>query len=284
MTTLSRYRKKLFDAFTEAGFESARLEADYIVSEVTSIPHIELLLYPERQLTSAELEKGDSFLARRLKNEPFQYIFGWTPFRDIDLKVAPGVLIPRPETEGLVDMVLKALPRNGRLCELGVGSGAISLSVAFERRDVTVEGSEISMEAFKIAEENRKNLALQNVTFFPGDLFSPFSGRKFDVIAGNLPYIPFSEKNNLPANVRDYEPETALFADDEGFFLIEKAILASPEYFTENGNCALIFEMGEEHGKRAIECAEKTGFFTECKVEEDIFGVPRFLCAYRKIK
>ena len=152
MTTLAQYRKILYEAFTEGGFESAQLEADYIVSEITSIPHIELLLYPERLLTEDELKKGNSFLARRMKNEPFQYIFGWTPFRDIDLKVAPGVLIPRPETEGMVDFVLKALPRNGRLCELGVGSGAISLSVASERRDVTVEGSEISEEAFAIAE------------------------------------------------------------------------------------------------------------------------------------
>lgn len=283
MTTLAQYRKKLYDAFTAGGFESARLEADYIVSEVTSIPHMELLLYPDRQLSAAELEKGDSFLARRLKNEPFQYIFGWTPFRDIDLTVAPGVLIPRPETEGMVDTVLKALPPNGRLCELGVGSGAISLAVASERRDVTVEGSEISEKALEIAEENRKKLALSNVTFFLGDLFSPFTGKQFDVITANLPYIPFSGKADLPANVRDYEPETALFAEDEGFALIEKAILASPEYFTQKGNCALIFEMGEEQGKRAMECAEKTGFFTDCKVEEDVFGVPRFLCAYRKI-
>ena len=158
MTTLSRYRKKLFDAFTEAGFESARLEADYIVSEVTSIPHIELLLYPERQLTSAELEKGDSFLARRLKNEPFQYIFGWTPFRDIDLKVAPGVLIPRPETEGMVDFVLKALPRNGRLCELGVGSGAISLSVASERRDVTVKAVRFQKKPLRLRKKTERIL------------------------------------------------------------------------------------------------------------------------------
>ena len=225
MTTLAQYRKKLYDAFTTGRFESARLEADYIVSEVTSIPHMELPLYPDRQLTSAELEKGDSFLARRLKNEPFQYIFGWTPFRDIDLKVAPGVLIPRPETEGMVDTVLKALPPNGRLCELGVGSGAISLAVASERRDVTVEGSEISMEALKIADENRKKLALSNVTFFQGDLFSPFTGKRFDVITANLPYIPFSGKADLPANVRDYEPELALFAEDEGFALIEKPFL-----------------------------------------------------------
>ena len=282
MTTLAQYRKTLYEAFTEGGFESAQLEADYIVSEITSIPHIELLLYPERLLTEDELKKGNSFLARRMKNEPFQYIFGWTPFRDIDLKVAPGVLIPRPETEGMVDFVLKALPRNGRLCELGVGSGAISLSVASERRDVTVEGSEISEEAFAIAEENRKNLALSNVTFFKGDLFSPFAGKVFDVITGNLPYIPFSEKNDLPANVRDYEPETALFAEDGGFALIEKTILVSPQYFTRTGNCALILEMGEAHGVRALECAEKTGFFTEYKIEEDIFGVPRFLHACRK--
>ena len=147
---------------------------------------------------------------------------------------------------------------------------------------VTVYGSELSEKAFRIAESNRKKLALENVAFFQGDLFTPFAGKKFHMITANLPYIPWKEKNNLPPNVRDYEPEEALFADDDGFALIEKAVLASPSHFVSEGNCALIFELGEEQTSRAVRTAESTGFFTECRIENDFFGVPRFLCAYRR--
>lgn len=280
--TIAEYRKKLTESFQKAAFECAGTEADYIISEAVSIPHIQLPLYPDRIISAREKAKIDSFLQRRLQNEPFQYIFGWTPFRELELYVAPGVLIPRPETEGMVDLVLKKLPKNALVCELGIGSGAISLSIAYERRDVQVYGSEISPEAFHIAEANRKKYALANVSFFQGDLYSPFPGRKFHVITGNLPYIPWSEKENLPVNVRDYEPMEALFADDEGFAVIERAILTAPEYLKQDSPCALIFELGEEQTFRAVKTAQSTRFFTECLIEKDIFGVPRFLCAYRK--
>lgn len=282
MKSIAQYRKELTERFEKALFESSSIECDYIISEVTRIPHIELVLYPERLITEKEMEKMESFAARRLAHEPFQYIFGWTPFREIDLKVAPGVLIPRPETEGMVDLVLKALPAGGRVCELGVGSGAISLSIAFERKDAQISGSEISPAAFRIAEENRKRLALPNVNFFQGDLFAPFSRNSFHVITANLPYIPYEEKDLLPENVRKYEPEEALFAPDEGFAVIERAILSSPDYFISSAPCALIFELGEKQTQRAVKTAEKTHFFTKCMIRQDVFGVPRFLCAYRE--
>lgn len=277
--TLEEYRKKLTGRFEEKLFDCAGIEADYIISEVLSIPHIELVLYPERLIKDEELSRMESFAERRLKHEPFQYIFGWTPFRKIDLYVAPGVLIPRPETEGMVDIILKNLPQRGTLCELGTGSGAISLSVAYERSDVKVMGSEISPEALVISEKNRRKLSLENVQFFQGDLYSPFAGNTFDVIAANLPYIPREEEKNLPPNVRDYEPKEALFADDGGFALIEKAILEAPRYLKKDSPSALVFELGEEQTLRAVETAEKTAFFIECKIEKDVFQVPRFLYA-----
>ena len=274
-------RRALAERFRKAGFECAGTEADYIVEEALSLPHAELFLHSRRPVSAGELSRMESFLERRLKNEPFQYIFGWTAFREIRLHVAPGVLIPRPETEELVDLVLKNLPRGALLCELGAGSGAISLSVAFERPDVTVLGSEISPKALAIAEENRKNLQLENVSFFQGDLFAPFAGKRFHAVTANLPYIPWREKESLPPNVRDYEPEEALFADDDGFALIRRAVLESPFFLVKDSPCALVFELGEDHAARALEAAEETGFFTSYRVEKDLFGVPRVLCACR---
>ena len=277
---LGELRKVLEKKFLEAGFESPSLEGDYIASEVMRIPHMELFLHEKKVLTPEQEEKISSFLARRLANEPFQYIFGWTPFRYLDLEVGRGVLIPRPETEGMVDLILKRLPLRGSMAELGTGSGAIALSVGGERRDVKVIASEISPAALAIAEKNRAKYALDNVTLLLGDLFSPFpAGEKFDVLAANLPYIDPGEKEKLPPNVRDYEPPEALFAPEKGFALIRKAIAEAPEYLQEKSS--LIFEMSPEQGEEAVKCALATGFFRNAYMEKDPFGIYRFLIAER---
>lgn len=278
---LGEWRKELEKKFREAGFDSPSIEADYIISEVTSLPYMELFLHGEKSLSMEEEEKITSFLSRRLANEPFQYIFGWTPFRELDLEVGPGVLIPRPETEALVDHILKRLPFHGEAAELGTGSGAIALSIAWERRDSFVTASDISPLALAIAERNRKKYDIKNVTFLEGDLFAPFpAGKKYDLLAANLPYIDPARIGELAPNVKDYEPPEALFAPEKGFALIRKAIEEAPLYLKEE-KCALLFEMGEEQGEEAIECALAGGFFTRAFVEKDPFDIPRFLIAER---
>lgn len=277
---LAVFQKELEDTFRNAGFESPELESAYIISEITSVPYVELPLARNRLLTEDELRKGRGFLARRLKNEPFQYIFGWTQFRFLNLKIGPGALIPRPETELLPDLLLKYLPANARVCELGTGSGAISLALASERPDLDVWGSELSPEAFFWSERNRTALALPNVRFFHGSLFEPFGEEKFDAVAANLPYISPAERDALPENVRDYEPAEALFAPDDGFALIERAIREAPRHLRKRSG--LFFEIGETQGERAQDCAMRTGFFTKAEILPDQYGVTRFLAAYRE--
>lgn len=266
--------------FQKAGFESAELEAAYILSEVTGIRHTLLLLHRERLLKPEELEKAEAFLRRRLKHEPFQYIFGKAWFRSLELDIGPGVLIPRPETELLAEFLLRRLKPASTVCELGAGSGALSLSLALERPDLRIWGSEKYPEALSWAERNRNKFKTENVFFSAGDLFSPFSGMKFDAIAANLPYIPESALPALPENVRDYEPHSALFAEDEGFAIVERAISESPDYLKYNG--ALFFEIGEDQGKRAREAAEKTGVFKHISIEKDLSGTDRFLIAAKE--
>lgn len=278
---LGACRKKLEKEFREAGFDSPSIEADYIVSEVTKIPHMELFLHEEKLLAAEEEEKISSFLARRLAHEPFQYIFGWTPFRYLDLEVGPGVLIPRPETEALVDLILKRLPFHGEAAELGTGSGAIALSIARERGDSSVTASDISPAALAIAEKNRQKYDLTNVTFLEGDLFAPFpAGRKYDLLAANLPYIDPARIEELAPNVRNYEPHSALFAPEKGFALVRRAIEEAPQYLKAE-KCALLFELGEEQGQEALRCALATGFFRKAYMEKDPFGISRFLIAER---
>ena len=264
------------ERFRSAGFDSPEIEAAYMLEEVTGIRHNLLWTESERGLSPEEQTRAEDYMMRRLAHEPFQYICGWEDFRELKLNVAPGCLIPRPETELLVDFVLKALPRNGHACELGTGSGAIALSIAKERPDSRVTASEISLDALAIAESNRKKYGLNNVSIVRGDLFASFDPEvKFDLLVANLPYIPEVVRDTLPRNVRDYEPSLALFADHEGMALIERALLEAPRYLKPGA--PLFFEMGEEQGAALAGFARTQNCYTRIKILQDQYGVDRFL-------
>ncbi len=274
-------RQQLTSIFRKNGFESPELEADYIVSEILHLRGFELLLHDSDELTESQLAQAEDFRRRRLQHEPFQYIFGWTPFRELDLKVGPGVLIPRPETEFMLDPILKNLPRNGLICELGTGSGAIALSLGFERPDLLVHASEISPAALHWAKLNLRTLKLPNVRFYSGSLLDPFPpDLKFDAVIANLPYIAEEERPDLPRNVRDYEPPEALFAPDHGYALIEQAIREAPKHLDPD-SAQLFFEIGETQGERLKDFVLAQGFFTTAEIWPDQYGVPRLLAARR---
>lgn len=273
MTAILELYHKYTDIFRNNGFDSPEIEAAYILSEVSDMSHT-VIPFTEKSLSPDAGKRAEAFLQRRLKHEPFQYIFGWTEFRELRLSVGPGCLIPRPETEFLLDLVLPAIPRNGSVCELGAGSGAISLSIAFERPDVKVIATELSPDAYKWADKNRFDLGLNaRVDLRPGDLFAPCQGEKFDVIVANLPYI--DEDAQLPLNVKLYEPGQALFAPDHGFALIEKALSQAPDYLNPGGQ--LFFEIGEDQGERSRITALK--YFKQAAIRQDQYGVNRFLIA-----
>ena len=279
--TVAELRRKLTADFRDRHFESPELEADFIVGEALGVRGLELFLHDGETPTAAQLARAEEFRCRRLKQEPLQYIFGWTPFRELDLKVGPGVLIPRPETEYLLDFVLKKLPDGAVVCELGTGSGAIALSLAHERPDLTLYGSELSPAAFRWSELNRKNLNPPNVHFLPGSLFDPFpADLKFDAVVANLPYVAEEERSGLPPNVRDYEPPEALFAPDHGYALMETAIREAPRHLRTD-RAMLFFEIGETQGDRLREFALNEGFFTAAEIRPDQYGVPRLLFARR---
>ena len=140
--TFLELKNELAERFASAKFEAPDLEAHFIVCEAAGIPDREFALHAHDALSFETEKKAEAFFARRLANEPWQYIFGHAPFRDLELAVGPGCLIPRPETEYSVDLMLDGLPQGATVCELGVGSGAISLALASERPDLTVVGTE----------------------------------------------------------------------------------------------------------------------------------------------
>lgn len=274
--TLKTLLKTMRDAFEQARFESPDIEAAYLVSEITSIRHSLLALHADREVSPAELIHAQEYLSRRMKNEPFQYICAWTEFRFLKLAVGPGCLIPRPETEQLVELVLKDLTPGASAGELGTGCGAIALAIASERPDVCIAASEISPDALRYAEKNLKTAGLKNVRFFAGDLFRPFpEDLRFHFLAANLPYIPESARSSLPPNVRDYEPECALFAADGGCELIQRALCEAPAHLYPHAK--LYFEIGSGQGEKLKAFAGKLGFYRKIRLARDLSGEIRFL-------
>ena len=173
--------------------------------------------------------------------------------------------------------MLDGLPRGATVCELGVGSGAISLALASERPDLTVVGTELSPDALKWAELNLKRFALPNVTFLRGNLFEPVAGRTFDLVAANLPYIPEGDRDKLPPNVRDYEPAEALFAGADGLDVIARALEQAPAFLKPSGR--IFFELDPCNAQKALELASK--YLREPALLHDQYGVVRFLTAKR---
>lgn len=267
------FRKKLLSEMEAAGVENAGQESLWFCAAATGLPPAEFSV-SERVLSPEEISAAEEFVQRRINGEPLQYILGNEFFGDLEFLVGPGVLIPRPETYFMVEFATAMLPHGGLFCELGTGSGAVALSVASLRSDVSVYASEISPVALQWALKNREHLDLIKADFRLGSFFEPFpADLKFHCIAANLPYIPFSEQPNLQKEVRNFEPAQALFAEDSGMADIKTAIQMLPSRLL-SGGCA-IFEGGSEQMEPLKKFAEE--LFPEVSIADDLFQKPRFL-------
>ena len=267
------FRKRLLLEMEAAGVENAGQESLWFCAAATGLPPAEFSV-SERELSPEEISAAEAFVQRRIQGEPLQYILGNEYFGELEFLVGPGVLIPRPETWFLVEFATAVLPNSGMFCELGTGSGAVALSVASQRRDVSVYASEISAEAIQWALKNRDRLNLPEAEIRLGSFFEPFPEEmKFHCVAANLPYIPESARPGLQKEVRDFEPERALFAPDEGMADIKTALELLPERLLPGGYG--IFEGGSEQMEPLRTFA--SGMFRNVTTANDLYGKPRFL-------
>ncbi len=267
------------DRLAAAGIECADAEAEILYSELTGHRRAELAMLRRSEADPAAVLRGEAIVTRREKREPLQYLLGNAPFRDIELEVTPDVLIPRPETELLVDFVLKHLPPGGRLLDVGTGSGAIGLAAAFERRDITVLALDVSPAALAVAARNAARLKLADrVEFRAGNLLAALApDETFDLIAANLPYIAEEDYAGLQPEVRDHEPKLALTAADGGLALVLELARQAPPRLTPGGR--IIFEIGEGQAERLVMALKQN--YREVGVIRDYNRIDRHVYALK---
>jgi release factor glutamine methyltransferase len=263
--------------------DNAAAEARDIVAAAAGENRFWPRLHADAELTSQLAARADAIATSRARGMPFAYAVGRAAFRHLTLTVNQSVLIPRQETEVLVDLVLGRFSRpGGTVADVGTGSGAIALALASEGQFERVIGTDISADAISIAHSNAQNLAARlkaRMEFRTGDLLLPLAGERLDVLVSNPPYIAFDEASDLPASVRDWEPSHALFSGGHGLNATRRIIEGAPALLSSGGLLAL-----EVDYRRALQVAElvaSNGSFRGIEVCPDLVGRDRFVVATR---
>ena len=219
-------REALAAASTALPSANARRDAELLLAHILHQPRTYLLAHPEAELTPTQLAAFQQLITRRAAHEPLQHLTGQQEFHGLTLRVTPDVLIPRPETEHLVEAVLAwaaTQPQPLRIADIGTGSGAIAIAIATHLPTAQIIATDISPAALAIAHENAATHHLTNIHFLHADLLPP-AEPAFDAIISNPPYIPLTDAPTLQPEVRDHEPHTALFAGDDGLDIYRRLI------------------------------------------------------------
>jgi release factor glutamine methyltransferase len=257
---------------------NAEQDAELLLLYVIGAARTVLFTDGDRELPSAELATYDALIARRQAGEPIQYILGEQEFYGLPFKVTSAVLIPRPETELLVEAALERLPKDRplRIADVGTGSGAIAIAIAHHLPLATVTALDLSEAALAVAQENAQRLGLdQRVRFVRTDLLAGIEGEElFDAVLSNPPYIPESDREDLHRQVREFEPGLALFGGADGMDIYRKLIPAASKVLKPGGLLAI--EIG--YGQRlAIE--KLLLGWSGLEVLDDLKGIPRAVLA-----
>lgn len=237
----------------------ARIEVQMLLQSVLKVSRAYLLAHPERELSEAEEAAYRALLQRRLTGEPMAHILGEREFHGLNFKVTSATLIPRPETELLVELGLEKLSRYemGRVLDLGTGTGAIALSIAHVRPEMEVVAVDASAAALEVARENAQRLGTGNVTFAQSDWFSTLSGQRYELIVSNPPYVATDDMHLSQGDVR-FEPLSALASGVDGLDDIRRIVAEARDFLVPGG--WLLLEHGFDQAAAVQELLKRAGF------------------------
>ncbi|KAF2519375.1 peptide chain release factor N(5)-glutamine methyltransferase [Flavobacterium salilacus subsp. salilacus] len=277
---LKAYRANFLEQLTPL-FDSMEAERFFTITleNLKGWQRVDLALNPDAELTADEVAKWDVVLHALKKQKPIQYIFGTAHFYGLELKVNESTLIPRPETEELVEWIIKENTDKGKIniLDIGTGSGCIAIALAKNLPNATVYAIDVSAEALKVAQENAK-ANNTNVTFWQKDILTTEElPQQFDVIVSNPPYVRHLEKQEIKSNVLDYEPHLALFVEDNDPLLFYKKIaVLAKKSLTTNGK--LYFEINQYLGKETAHMLEEY-HYKNVEIRKDLYGNNRMIGA-----
>lgn len=268
--------------FKEKGLDNPRLEAEVLLADVLKEDRIYLYSHFDTPLNQQETDLYHKHIVRRCSGEPVAYITGHKEFMSLDFAVNEYVLIPRPETELLVEHALELIVKNyyAKVCDVGTGSGVIPISIAhyLPKSNLKICAVDISAEALNVAAQNALRYN-KNIEFYQSDLLASteLKQHKFDLITANLPYIPEGQFSNLPKSVKNYEPKLALLAGKDGLDLYRRLVPQAYSFLNPGGTLLLEIDSGQVGPIKAILTS-----FIEVKIYKDLSGRDRLVEARRE--
>jgi release factor glutamine methyltransferase len=264
----------------QAGVPEARREAGSLLEYVVQRDRTFLLSHPEHVLTAEQEESFRQYAGRRASGEPLQYITGTQAFFGLDFEVTKDVLIPRPETELLVERALKLLDTAAGkpfICDVGTGSGCIAIALLHENPSASAIGIDISEAAIQIAKRNAvRHHVIDRLTFVPSDGFSALTANQnpFDLVVSNPPYVAGSAWDGLQREVRDHEPRVALVSGPDGLAMIQRLLIESGAFLKPGGY--LLFEIGFDQGE-IVQNLINRSTWNILDIQDDLQGIPRIV-------
>ena len=266
--------------FINRGIPDARLQAELLLADLLGLKRLDLYLQFDRPLHAEEVDRYRSYVRQRVKRVPLQYIVGTAAFRYLELSVTSDVLIPRPETEILVDIALEKLADLSapHCLDLCCGSGAIALSLVHEHAEAFVTGSDLSQSAIAVSAANAQKWALEErVEWLCGDLFTTVADRQFHLISSNPPYIRQADIATLEPEVRDHEPHLALDGGEDGLAFYRQICNSAADFLFPNGY--LLLEVGDGQADQVCALLQQTGAYRSVDVSVDLNDIPRVVIA-----
>ena len=279
MTSIAEALQYAHDILADNGVAEPRRESVSLLARALEKDKTFLYAHPEYALAAQEKEVFDSYLRRRASREPYQYISGVQEFYGLEFEVTPDVLIPRPETEMVVEQAVKVLRpiADPSFCEIGIGSGCISISILHELSSATAVAVDVSSAALVVTRRNADRLGVSDrLTLIESDIFEALGNTTFDAVVSNPPYVPARDFTGLQAEVRDFEPHFALTDGADGLSIIRRIVADSPRFLRRGGY--LLVEIGFDQSEKVAAMFDNDIWNTP-DLLPDLQGIPRLVSA-----